>query len=236
MGTGGGLPKYVQLSERLIRRIAAGQLADGTRLPPEREMAAAAGMSVGTLRKALADLEEKGLLDRRQGSGNYVRHKASVPSVYAMFRLELVSGGGLPTAEILEVRRLDRPADAPPFGDSPEAHRIRRLRRLDGIAVAAEEIWLDGGRVDRIEARDLSESLYRYYRESLGFEIGWAEDRVGLGLLPDWAPEALGTARAVATVERLSRDQGGNAVEYSRTWFDPDKARYVSRMGMGYPG
>ena len=58
------LPKYVRISERLIREIAAGRLADGTRLPPEREMAVELGASVGTLRKALADLADKGLLER----------------------------------------------------------------------------------------------------------------------------------------------------------------------------
>jgi len=50
------LPKYIQISERLIREIAAGHIADGARLPPEREMAADLGIAVGTLRKALGDL------------------------------------------------------------------------------------------------------------------------------------------------------------------------------------
>ena len=54
------LPKYIQISEMLIREIAAGHLADGARLPPERDMAADLNISVGTLRKALSDLVEKG--------------------------------------------------------------------------------------------------------------------------------------------------------------------------------
>ncbi len=49
------LPKFVQLSEMLIREIAAGHLTDGARLPPERDMADDLGVAVGTLRKALAD-------------------------------------------------------------------------------------------------------------------------------------------------------------------------------------
>ena len=51
------LPKFIQLSEMLIREIAAGRLVDGARLPPEREMADDLGVAVGTLRKALADVE-----------------------------------------------------------------------------------------------------------------------------------------------------------------------------------
>ncbi|MFT7108347.1 MAG: GntR family transcriptional regulator, partial [Yoonia sp.] len=97
------LPKFIQLSEMLIREIAAGHLTDGARLPPERDMADDLGVAVGTLRKALADVEAKGLLDRVQGSGNYVRHRPAVDSVYAFFRLELLKGGGLPTAKVLHV-------------------------------------------------------------------------------------------------------------------------------------
>lgn len=229
------LPKYIQVSERLIREIAAGHLPDGVRLPAEREMATDLGLSVGTLRKALAVLADKGLLERVQGSGNYVRHRAGVASVYGFFRLERPKGGGLPTAEVLDVGRYDRPCHAPRFGDHPQAHRIRRLRRLDGVAIAVEEIWLDAGRAARITAQDLSESLYQFYRDRLGLVIGSVEDRIGLGAVPDWAPEAFGivAGQPAGHITRLSWDSAGQAVEFSRTWFDPDTARYVSRMGRG---
>ena len=51
------------------------------------QMAAGLGIAVGTLRKALASLEDKGLLERVQGSGNYVRAKADTGSIYAFLRL-----------------------------------------------------------------------------------------------------------------------------------------------------
>lgn len=229
------LPRWLQVSERLIREIGAGRLIHGARLPPERDMAAGLGIAVGTLRKALADLESKGLLDRRQGSGNYVRHRTGVVSVYSLFRLELPAGGGLPTAELIGVERLGKPAGAPAFGPSGEAHRIRRLRRLDGVAVAIEEIWLDARHAAALRAEDLSESLYRFWREALGLEIVRVEDRVGVAPVPGWtrpgfAPPA---GALVGHVERLGRLPDGEAAEYSRTWFDPDRARYVSRMGEG---
>jgi GntR family transcriptional regulator len=88
------LPIYMQISEILIRDIASGRLVDGQKLPPERDFAKAHGTTVGTLRKALLLLERKGLLERRQGSGNYVRAGGAVDSVYSMLRLELVRGGG----------------------------------------------------------------------------------------------------------------------------------------------
>lgn len=228
----GSLPIYLQVTEAIVRDIAAGRLIDGERLQPEREMAEAMGIAVGTLRKALAELVERGLLERRQGSGNYVRAKSEPESLYAMFRLELVGGGGLPAAEILAVERMRKPADLPPFGRAAEAHRIRRLRRLSGRPAAVEEIWLDGAYAERLDPADLSESLYLHYRTRLGLWIVRAEDQVGLGTVPDWAPAAFGRAAGepVPHVLRVSHDRDGHRAEVSRTWYDHEVARYVARL------
>lgn len=224
------LPKYVQLAELLIRDIDAGRLLDGERLPPEREMASALGTSIGTLRKALADLEEKGLLDRVQGSGNYVRHPKKPMGVYAMFRLELLSGGGLPTADVLSVEVLGKPNDLPDFGASDRGTRIRRLRHLNDMAIAVEEIWLDAG-AGTLTAEMLSDSLYQTYLKGLGFWITRAEDRVSLGALPDWSPASFGTAGTPSGyVERFSWASDARPIEFSRTWFDTEKSVYVQRL------
>ena len=235
MATASALPKYIQVSEMLIREIAAGHLADGARLPPEREMAEELGLAVGTLRKALADVEAKGLLERVQGSGNYVRHRPAVDSVYAFFRLELLRGGGLPTARVLSVDRLAKPAGAADFGPAAQGHRIRRLRSLGGTLVALEEIWLDGGQRDRIAVSDLSDSLYHFYRHELGLVIAAVEDRVGVGVMPDWTPDAfhLRPGQTAGYVERVGRTADQRPAEFSRTWFDGTRAVYISRMGKG---
>ena len=226
------LPLHQQISEMLIREVASGRILDGERLPPERDMAAGLGIAVGTLRKALADLEGKGLLERIQGSGNYVRARADVASVYALFRLELVEGGGLPTARVLAVERLSKEPFMPPFGTAPDGHRIRRLRSLGGKVAAIEEIWLDGARAGHIGIGDLSDSLYLYYREALGIWMARAEDRIGVGSVPDWASAEFGLRAGVPCgfIERIGWDREGASVEFSRTWFDPAIARYVSRL------
>ncbi len=226
------LPLHVQISEMLIRDIHAGRLTDGERLPPERTFAENLGISVGTLRKALGDLSDKGMLERVQGSGNYVRAKTDAKSVYAFFRVELLEGGGLPTAELLSVERVTKPDDLPQFGQSAEAHRIRRLRRLGGQPAVLEEIWLDGGYAGRVVADDLSESLYLFYRETLGLWITRAEDRVGLAAVPDWAPDAFGPrpGDTAMMATRISWAQDGARAEVSRNWVDTDLARYVARI------
>ena len=235
MATSSALPKYIQISEMLIREISAGQLANGARLPPERDMARSLDISVGTLRKALTDLENKGLLERVQGSGNYVRHKPDVSSVYSFFRLEKLGGGGLPRAQVLSVDRLPKPIAANAVGNDAEGHRIRRLRWLDETMIALEEIWLDGSFCAQLDAEDLSESLYHYYRENLGLVIGSVEDRITLANVPKWAPKAfhLRPGQPAGYVQRVGHSTAQDAVEFSRTWFDTERACYVSRMGRG---
>jgi len=184
---------------------------------------------VGTLRKALADLTDKGHLERRQGSGNYVRHTRDAGGVYAFFRLELVGGGGHPSARGLSVDLLDKPEGAPDFGPSLRGWRMRRLRLLGGTPAVAEEIWLDAAWADSVTLSDLDGSMYRFYHSRLGLNITRAEDQVGVDVLPDWG--GLGPAGVpCGFVERLSWDQNGERAEYSRNWFDHKVARYVSRM------
>ncbi len=225
------LPIYVQIAELLIRDIAAGRLIDGERLPPERDMAAQLNVSVGTLRKSLAELENKGMLERIQGSGNYVRETGTQNSVYAMFRLELPQGGGLPRADILSVDHLDKPADLPEFGTARRGSRVRRMRYLNDTIIAVEEIWLDES-VGLIDQRLLSDSLYRYYQQQLGFWITRAEDRVSVGRLPDWTPVhfTMPAGETAGYIERFSWSERPEPVEFSKTWFDPDRATYVQRL------
>ncbi len=225
------IPLYMQIGESISRDIAAGRFSDGDRLPPERELARQFSTTVRTLRKALVELQNQGLIESVQGSGNYVRLTDQTGSIYSLFRLELPEGGGLPTAQVLSIRKLKKPRDLPGFGNSDRATRVRRLRFLDQIAVAVEEIWLDES-AGEIDASKLGDSLYRYYRLKLGFWIHKAEDRVSIQPLPDWTPDALGSASdsMFGFVERFGWAQEKSPIEFSRTWFNPVSARYVQRL------
>jgi len=225
------LPIYVQIAELLTRDIVSGRLIDGERLPPERDMATELGVSVGTLRKALRDMGEKGLIESVQGSGNYIRASGDTGTVYAMFRLELLAGGGLPRAQVLAVDVMAKPRDLPAFGTSDRATRIRRLRSLNDTIMGVEEIWLDAD-AGIVSEATMSESLYATYRKDLGLWIQRAEDRVSLGPVPPWAPETYGPRPGdrVGYIERLSWADLPAPIEYSRTWFDPARAVYVQRL------
>lgn len=229
--TSSSLPLYVQIAERLIRDIAAGRLVDGARLPPERELAGQMGTTVTTLRKSLDVLVDKGLLERIQGSGNYIKHNKSVRSLYSMFRLELPSGGGLPTARVQSVTRCAKPQDLPLISDAKEATCIKRHRYLDDQFIAVEEIWLDG-RAGVLSAAQVSDSLYHTYSTQLGLWISRAEDRVSVAPRPQMAPETFAPKHRdlLGYIERLSWAQDDSPIEFSRTWFDPARAIYIQRL------
>jgi GntR family transcriptional regulator of arabinose operon len=67
-------PKYLQVADVLRREIAEGVFRDGQTLMTEEELRFRFNVSRQTIRQAIALLEEDGLVDRRRGSGTYVRH------------------------------------------------------------------------------------------------------------------------------------------------------------------
>jgi GntR family transcriptional regulator, transcriptional repressor for pyruvate dehydrogenase complex len=68
---GGGLAAELELM------IGRGELPRGEKIPPERELAAALGVSRTTLREAMLELEIRGLVSRRPGRGTVVLESGS---------------------------------------------------------------------------------------------------------------------------------------------------------------
>lgn len=87
-----GTPLYRQITAHLMRMIESGALADGTRLPGTRELAAELGVSRTTTTLAYDLLEEEGYIHRSDRRGTFVNSR---------FRLHPVSqGGGHPLVDM----------------------------------------------------------------------------------------------------------------------------------------
>jgi GntR family transcriptional regulator len=230
---GGSLPLYLRITEMISREISSGIWPDGSRLPTEADLSKQLGVAIGTLRKALAMLESRGLLERIQGSGTYVRRKAKSGSIYEFLHLELKTGGGLPTARILSLDRCPKPEFLPRFGDgsSAQAWRVRRMRHLGGVTAALEEIWFDGRHATDLSADNIAESMHLFYREQLGFWIARVEDKVSVAPCPNFAPEGghFSKGEPLGYVERVSWGNSGEIEEFSRNWFDPETVCYAAR-------
>lgn len=228
------LPLYIQISELLHREIAAGHYQIGERLPIEADLAVQLAVAVGTLRKALSKLEDDGMLERRQGSGTYVKATLNNRAVYQLFRLELLDGGGMPNADTLSVTAAENAYVAGHLGlegDTP-LWCIRRLRYLNQTPAAAEEIWLDQKHDPSLSADRLLESLYKHYLDQFDFWITHIEDRISCTGAPDWVAGLLDKdpGSMLGFVERLSWSSNNRVEEFSYTWFDPAVVRYISRL------
>ncbi|MFJ6729334.1 winged helix-turn-helix domain-containing protein [Streptomyces sp. NPDC091281] len=67
-------PVYVwqQVADHIARRIQTGELRAGARLEGERELAEHLGVAVGTVRRAIEDLRERGLVVTLAAKGTYI--------------------------------------------------------------------------------------------------------------------------------------------------------------------
>jgi GntR family transcriptional regulator len=66
------VPLYVQVERRIEDLLLQGRYKAGDRIPPETELVEALGVSRVTVRAGLARLVERGLLERRRGSGTFL--------------------------------------------------------------------------------------------------------------------------------------------------------------------
>lgn len=66
------VPLHQQLSRLLAGQIAGGQYRPGAAIPPERQLCSLYGVSITTVRQAVLDLAEKGMVERSVGRGTFV--------------------------------------------------------------------------------------------------------------------------------------------------------------------
>jgi GntR family transcriptional regulator len=63
---------YMQVADDIAARIKSGELAPGTRLRSERDLAEIYGRAYGTIRKAMQVLRDRGLIETIHGRGTFV--------------------------------------------------------------------------------------------------------------------------------------------------------------------
>ncbi|SMF87257.1 GntR family transcriptional regulator [Streptomyces sp. Amel2xC10] len=98
---------YMQVAERIRRRILDGELEEGEKLPGQRDLAKTEGVSVATLGRALDQLQVEGYI-RTSRKGTYVANAPEVaPSAYDRITRVLRTGSVLAHGETLIVTSAD---------------------------------------------------------------------------------------------------------------------------------
>ncbi|MGY4720069.1 aminotransferase-like domain-containing protein [Naumannella huperziae] len=111
-------PRYRDLADRIARLIADGRIAAGTRLPSERDLAAATDLSRTTIGAAYTTLTERDLLRPRRGAGHFVTERpaptmspllpAAGPDADGRIGLTAAADAALPHVGAAYARALDR--------------------------------------------------------------------------------------------------------------------------------
>ncbi|UOQ56714.1 FadR family transcriptional regulator [Leucobacter allii] len=118
-----------RLSVDLERLILEGELGAGDRLPPERELASYLGVSRVSIREALRELENRGLIDRKPGRGTIVLRPGERAST-ALGELGIVAGLKPELRDIMELRAIVEPPIARITAARATARDLAQLREL----------------------------------------------------------------------------------------------------------
>lgn len=172
------IPLYEQVANALRADIQGGAFDATKRLPTEEELAEKYGISRITVRRAVGDLVEEGLVEKKQGKGTFIRapkmHKDMNRSGMSFTELCAVNGRK-PSTRLIEAG-IKVPTDARVLewmdlkpGD--EVLFIKRLRFMDDEPCVIEENYFPK-QYSFLLSMDLEhDSLYRYLREEKGFDI-----------------------------------------------------------------
>lgn len=159
------LPLYVQLRELLREEIEKGRWKVGDQLPGENELVRKYGVARSTVRQALLDLVNEGLLYRKQGRGTFVcrTRRMDVIEPLISYSAEMTSRGLTPGARVLKKGRCqDLPEQVVHiFGSGTPLYYIERLRTADNVPMALEFSYIDENLVPGLDSENLEESLYQ---------------------------------------------------------------------------
>lgn len=232
------LPAYLQIEDELAERIESGELAPGHRLPTERDLASALGVSRMTARAALGRLQQRGLIVRRQGSGTFVAEpklRQDASHLHGFFEAT-IGQGVIPTSTILE--RSEQHATrhlATVFGLrlGDVVCKVVRLRSVRHEPVVLETSHFPSRLVPGLLEMDLeTASIYRL----LDREFDARPVRAVQSLEPITAGEAEADILQVRhgaplmLVERTGWDRHGRAVEHAVDIYRGDRSRFISEL------
>jgi DNA-binding GntR family transcriptional regulator len=229
------VPLYYQLSQQLEAAIASGAIAPGERIDTEVEIAERYGLSRPTVRQAIQELVNKGLLVRRRGVGTQVvpsqlRRRVELTSLYD----DLERAQHRPSTRVLalEPRRADATvAAALGIAVGDEVLYVERLR-FDGEAPLAHmHNWLPGdvltAQPDELE----SGGLYDLMRRA-GVQMRVANQRIGARAADRIEARLLDvkTGAPLLVMERTAFDDTGRAVEFGKHAYRSDSYSFETTL------
>ncbi|MEO6298568.1 MAG: GntR family transcriptional regulator [Paracoccaceae bacterium] len=229
-------PRYVQLYRHIAAAIGSGALEHEAQLPPERDLAGMAEVSRVTVRKAVAQLVDDGLLEQRRGAGTFVRPQPPKLehslSALLSFTEYMRQRGKTSSSQIL--RRglfLPSPDEQMALGLAgiDRVARVDRLRSADGLPMALE--WSSLPQDILAEPEKVETSLYDVLRARGNAPTRAVQRITAVNLttqdaqlmhLPDGA--------AVLRIDRTAYLPSGRPIEFTRGLYRSDIYDFVAEL------
>src|SRR5258706_15585772 len=198
---GAGLTVHGQIEDWLADAIATGRLAAGDRLPTEQDLAEWLGVSRMTLRHALAELAQRGLVTRSVGrsGGTFVAEPKVEQdlTVLAGFSEQLRRHGLVAGARVLaaaEIRASAAAAAALEINVGAAVYEVRRLRLAGGQPILIEHSLFPAERCPGLLGYRLDGALYELLDQKYGQRPHRARERLEPVCARVREAEALGVA------------------------------------------
>ncbi|HLA73142.1 MAG TPA: GntR family transcriptional regulator [Steroidobacteraceae bacterium] len=226
-------PLYQQLQRALREAIENGVIAPEDALPPERDLAEMLGVSRITVRKAIDELAEEGLLVRKQGSGTFVSNRVEKNfAKLTSFSEDMRARGREPRSVWLtKAAGTVTPEESLALRSSPgtPVFRFHRIRYADDAPMAIEYATVLANCLPSLEA--VATSLYEAL-EQTGNRPVRALQRLRAVLFTAEQAKLLKAQERDAglLVARVGYLKDGRAVEFSQSYYRGDIYDFVAEL------
>lgn len=231
------VPLPVQAQQYLLSLVEGGTYQPGEQLPSENELATQLGISRPTLREALLNLEQDGVVVRKHGVGTFIAPGYEHRLDSGLERLESIlelagrqgmqlSFDGLQVEEKPAEREVAQKLQVPP---GTPLTSVQRVIVVDGMPVA---FMFDAAPSDLLSTSDIDDSfngsVLDLLRQKQLLEVGQADADIVACNADAWLARKLGIepGSAILILEEVLFDREGTPVEFSRNCFVPEFFRF----------
>jgi len=232
------IPMYYQIMNQLREKIAAGEYAVDSALPPERELVETYQVSRMTIRQAISELVNEGILVRRRGIGTFVAPPKFEQALSRLtsFTEDMAQRGMKAGSRIISFKEtVPDPTIRKTLGLSPEEKVFEcvRLRLADEEPMALETTSLVASICPVLQRESLeNQSLYKVLTERWGIELDYATQALEPILAPPYEAMLLHVAAGspLLLMHRVTYDRNGRAFEHVKSLSRGDRYKFVTEL------
>jgi GntR family transcriptional regulator len=229
------IPVYYQLKKLIAAKIAAGEFRPNQPIPSERELGETLQISRMTVRQALNQLVNEGVLYRKKGKGTFVA-KLKIEQHNIMSFSEMVKNKGLiPATKVLFFEKALPTPDLVELLDLNKTdllYQIRRLRLANETPIGIETVFIPEKFCPDLELLDLTASLYQIIREAYSLTISYVDNEIEASLPLPNEQELLTLSDTIPVIRINGKSfiESGVNLLYERSVYRADEYKYSARI------